>query len=195
MKGNYLRQGWLVLILALVFGGALAGVELGLSGRIEANKRAEAQEAIRGEGDLPALVPGAARGEQVTMGGQQVYRTLDEAGEPVGWVIHSEGQGFAGPIEVLVGTDMQAREITGLYVLAQTETPGLGDTIAQDPDWRAQFVGKNATRPVVVTKASPSGNQIRAVTGATISSQSVTRIVNTALAEFRDNLAQAAEEE
>ncbi|KKL16433.1 hypothetical protein LCGC14_2495630, partial [marine sediment metagenome] len=38
---------------------------------------------------------------------------------------------------------VDATKITGLYVLSQKETPGLGNKI-ENPEWRGQFVGKDA---------------------------------------------------
>ena len=49
---KYIKQGWLVLFLALVFGGSLAGVHLGLMDRIESNKKLEILE------NVPMLVLG-----------------------------------------------------------------------------------------------------------------------------------------
>jgi len=50
---KYIRQAWLVLALALAFGGVLAGVQVTLGPKIEVNKQNETYRQI------PALVPGA----------------------------------------------------------------------------------------------------------------------------------------
>ncbi|MHC4563410.1 MAG: FMN-binding protein [Planctomycetota bacterium] len=193
MKNGYLRQAWLVLALAAVFGACLAGVEAGLKGRIEANKRNETFDQI------PVLVPGADQAatqewetsEEDKDKRKVAYKALREK-EHLGWVIKGAGQGFAGKIELLVGLDVEAETITGLFVLAQTETPALGERIKED--WfRGQFAGLRTSNDVTVTKASPmvehkAANKIAAVTGATISSQAVTDIVNKAVSEFRDRM-------
>ncbi len=178
---RYIRQAWLVLILAACFGAALAGVQASLSGRIEANKLADTM------GQIPKLVPGAATGKPATFGELMVYRAVDKQGNPVGWVLPARGRGFAEAIQLLIGLDASARTITGLYVLEQKETPGLGNRI-EEPVWRAQFAGQPADRALAVVKATPARGQIQAVTGATISSESVTKIVNDAVANFRTAL-------
>jgi len=184
-KRNYLGQAWLVLALALCFGSALAGVEIVLKGRIDDNKLAETR------GQIPALVPGAEGGQAVELAGRTVYRAMS-GNRQVGWVIPAGGQGFADKIEVLIGLDASAERLTGLYVLSQKETPGLGNRITEGP-WLGQFAGKAAASPLAVSKAEPlAGNEILAVTGATISSESVARIVNQAVAEFRQALAEQA---
>jgi Na+-translocating ferredoxin:NAD+ oxidoreductase subunit G len=177
-KTQYLADAWLVLLLALCFGGGLAGVQAGLQDRIETNKLAETARQI------PALVPGAAKGDPVEIGGKTVYRAVDAAGAPVGWVIPAGGQGFADRIEILLGMDARGEALTGIYILEQKETPGLGNKIV-DGDWRAQFVGKPLSAPLTVTKGrADKPSEVEAITGATISSDSVVDIVNRTADEF-----------
>ena len=187
MKNNYFVQAWLVLALALVFGAALASVDSSLKDRIAENKLNETIQQI------PSLVPGATGGQEVLVNERGVYRATDEAGEQVGWVVPASGQGFAGPIELLIGLGSQAETITGLYVLAQTETPALGDNIKKD-DFRGQFADKTTGEAVKVVKTAPAPgtNEIQALSGATVSSESVARIVNETVSTMRESLAAAA---
>ncbi len=95
------------------------------------------------------------------------------------------GQGFADRIELLIGLDRAAATITGMYVLDQKETPGLGDSITGE-SFRERFRDRPADAALVAVKAEPAAaSEIRALTGATISSQSVCDIVNTALDNLR----------
>ncbi len=182
MKNSYLVQAWLVLGLALCFGAALAGVDAALTGKIDANKRNETMSKI------PSLVPGSTGGEKLEIGGRTVYRATGSDGEQVGWVVPAGGPGFADKIEVLIGLDQGAENVTGIYVLSQKETPGLGNRITE-PEWLNQFADKSVSVPLVVTKNKPlEEHEILTVTGATISSQSVTTIVNRAVAEMRPQL-------
>jgi len=190
MKDNYIVQAWLVILLSLCFGGVLAGVQIGLSQRIADNKLAETM------GQIPQLVPGAeeAASREDEVAGQRVYRAY-AGGEQIGWVIPCGGQGFADRIELLVGVDVAAEKITGLYVLEQKETPGLGNKIVED-GWRSQFAGKTTMRGLAVTKAgAKTDSEIDAVTGATISSESVCQIVNQSLEKMRGGLIAAAGKE
>jgi Na+-translocating ferredoxin:NAD+ oxidoreductase subunit G len=179
MKNSYIGQAWLVIVLSLAFGATLAGVQARLSPKIEQNKL---NDTI---GQIPSLVPGATGGQAEKIGDQAVYRAVDAQGAHVGWVVPARGQGFADVIELLVGLDKEAQQITGLYVLKQLETPGLGDFITTE-NWRGQFRGKKTGQELVVTKVTPkSESEIQGVTGATISSSSVIGIVNGAVAKFR----------
>jgi len=208
MKVKYISQAWLVLMLALSFGAALAGVDVWLKPRIEANKLAATIEKI------PILVPGADKAvserylpEEVTVGEGRfkttydVFWALDGESRPRGWVVKASGQGFADKIELLIGVDAKCELITGLSILDQKETPGLGNKIAdlgdeKNPGFLWQFrLGHRANRPLTVTTVSPKEtdfNRIKAVTGATISSRSVCGIVNDALSvQLRAALAEA----
>ncbi len=187
MKTNYLQDAWLVLVLALFFGLGLAYVQATLTPRIDANKLNDALAQI------PQLVPGAAKGAQVDLAGARVFKALDAAGAPVGWVVPASGQGFADVVSVLIGVDANATQITGLYVLDQKETPGLGDFITSGPKFRDQFVGKPVDGSLTVVKrAAAAPAEVEAITGATISSDSVTGIINKRLAAFRQALAAPA---
>lgn len=193
-EGGYLRQAWLVILLGLLYGGALAGVQTSLGPRIEQNRRAETYRVI------PEIVPGAdvAQTTELTVTGRdgrpaRVYRAHTAEGTLAGWVLPAGGLGFADRIDLLVGLDPNLNTITGMYVLDQKETPGLGNFIASEP-FRSQFVGKSAEEPLVVIKDDPTAgqNEIRALSGATVSSESVAAIVNAAIENLREPLQEAA---
>lgn len=189
-RKGFWMQSWLVVLLSLAFGAALAAVEIKLAPRIRENKRNATVSQI------PALVPGAvkeASREQV-VGGATVFAACDAAGRQVGWVVPAAGQGFADRIELLVGLDAGAETITGIYVLDQKETPGLGDYVTDGERFRKYFAGQPAAAPLRVVKREvvPGAGEIKALTGATISSESVTAIVNQRVRELGPALAAAA---
>jgi electron transport complex protein RnfG len=199
---GYLRQAWLVILLGLVYGGALAGVESTLRARIDENKMKETYDRI------PDLVPGADRdkSEQVNRKDQlvvtdgdgkehRVFRAVDADGTQVGWVVPAGGQGFADRIDVLIGLDAGLDTITGLRVLDQKETPGLGNLIVdheKPDDFCSRFKGKRTDEPVAVVKdePAPGSNEILALSGATISSESVAAIVNQAMRDLKEPIRQ-----
>ncbi len=194
-KGGYIGQAWLVILLALLYGGGLAGVQNALSGKIEANKKAETYRVI------PELVAGGdpdSTDEIVVRGENEkeslVYKVHGRDGSHLGWVLPAAGQGFADRIELLIGLDPGVTTICGMYVLNQKETPGLGDYITS-PDFQSRFRDKPAEQPLAVVKNEPAAdNEMRALSGATISSESVAGIVNRALANFREPLRAMATE-
>ncbi len=193
MKNNYLVQAWLVITLAVCFGALLAGVETGLKDTIDRNKLNETYSQIpnlvRLTEDGKTVYPTDKPEEYVSPDGKLAYKAVSADGRHVGWVIKAAGQGFADKIELLIGLDPKAERITGMYVLEQKETPALGSKITDD--WfQKQFDGKSTTSLITVTKTDPKkdSNEIRAISGATVSSESVSKIVNNAVEEFRANL-------
>lgn len=202
-KNSNFAQAWLVLVLALSYGAALAAVQVNFSGIIAANRLQETLEKV------PQLVWGAETAGKIANQGAPVeiragtvtikkdgktavyslYR-VSRKDKLAGWVIRSGGQGYADRIELLVGLDPDAGTITGLFILEQKETPGLGNKITL-PRWRSQFVGQKTHRPLTVGKGKsgqPRLNTIDAVTGATISSRSVAGIVNRVIGDIKGQL-------
>lgn len=212
LRTSHLGQAWLVLVLAIAFGGTLAAVHTGLDQRIEANKRNETlsriPELVLGaqldfdarvtlsEGrivvDRPSGGPLELEASEQELAGHQVFRVADATdGALLGWVARGAGQGYADQIEVLIGLDPQATELTGLFVLSQKETPALGDGITRT-DFRRRFVGAPTDQPVEVTQsasaAESSPSRVLALTAATISSRSVCDIVNRTVTEVREGI-------
>ena len=224
MKITYLKQAWLVLALSLAFGGALAGVHVALSDRIATNKRNETFQQIpvlvglagpeavgklqitdpTEKTDVPVYQITDADGQAVgsfgvhtTEEGKVAYEVFDSAGVAVGWVIKGVGQGFADKIELLVGLDATADRLTGVFVLDQKETPGLGDNI-RSREFTTRFEDKPVDTGVVIVKAGkgsgpdgqPGPREVESWSGATVSSLAVSGIVNAAVADFRNWLSQ-----
>ena len=180
-------QAWLVLLLAMCFGGSLAAVETLLKPIIEENKRAEIFDQI------PKLVKGA---DSKTSSEHRpgVYTANDSEGKQVGWVLRASGQGFADRIECLIAVEQDLSAILGIYVLAQKETPGLGDYITDRERFRKWFEGQPTSTALTVSKRvpTPGQSQILSLTGATISSQAVADIVNKRVSAFKTELAKAS---
>jgi len=186
MKNSYIGQAWLVLLLSLCFGGALAGVEVALRDRIAANKKAMTF------GKIPDLVPGAIGGTKIEVEGYTVYRAAGQGGVLAGWVVQASGMGYVDRIELLVGLDKSGKTITGLAILEHKETPGLGAFIRSD-SFQDQFAGKKGDGQLEPIKSgTPNDRQIQAITSATISSQSVCTIINKAVSAVREELAAMA---
>lgn len=112
----------------------------------------------------------------------------------IGYSLPCEGNGFQGKVRLMVGLKPDLKEITGMVVLEQVETPGLGTKIVsdpsvkEDPEWFPnQFKGVICDPTITVVKnQKPSNNkEIQAITGATITSKSVVKIVADGLVKLR----------
>jgi len=191
VKKNFMIQAWLVLFLSVFFGVSLAAVQLTLSPKIKANKLNETMK------NVPGLLPGhyapdalkiSRRFLTAVSGGVKKSYSLFTAmsGKTlVGYVVKASGQGYSDSIDALIGLDASLSRITGVFILSQKETPGLGGKIT-DPEWRAQFIDKPTDRPLKVVKTGArASNEIDAITGATISSRSLCSIINQAVSDVK----------
>jgi hypothetical protein len=188
-RGNGVAQALFAGLFAALVGLGLACTHLVLS-----SVRQGRDPALD---HVSTLVPGAVSGEldSQSLPGRRVVRALGPNGALLGWILRGEGRGYADQIELLVGLDAPARQLTGVVVLAQKETPGLGDQIAK-PDFLNQFVGvsTNVKLDAQLAPTNQVTGTVRAVTGATISSDAVCTIINETVGAAKDALAAAAQQ-
>ena len=115
-----------------------------------------------------------------------VNATIDEvctAGD-AGYVItKTDKDGFGGNIQITVGIKKDGT-INGVSILSISETAGLGMK-ATEPSFYNQYVNKQADK-FVVSKDGGDGEQIDALSGATITSRAVTGAVNAALGYYQN---------
>lgn len=107
------------------------------------------------------------------------------ANSPVAIMLRSEVQGYAGPIELAIVIDNNGR-LTGLRVLRQQESPGLGDQLI-DParHWLDQFIGKTHDNPPEQAWAlKRDRGSFDQLAGATVTSRAVIDAVQDALRYF-----------
>jgi len=119
-----------------------------------------------------------------------VYGGYDEQGDFVGYAMPAAGPGFQDTIAILYGYKPAEKIVVGMEVLESRETPGLGDKIYKDAVFVAGFSALFVEPEIIAvkkgTKSQP--NEIDAITGATISSKAVVRIINEAHAEWSAQL-------
>jgi len=113
--------------------------------------------------------------------GEVIYAAYDDEGNFIGYAITGLGNGFQDTIKLLYGYDPTNRTVTGMHILDSKETPGLGDNIYKDPEFVEQFNHILVDPTIELIKGDAvSDNQIDAITGATISSKAVVKIINVA---------------
>ena len=126
----------------------------------------------------------------------ELFIGLDEQGRAVGAAIVGSGMGYADVIQLVFGVDPNAERLTGMRVVASRETPGLGSVIVDDHDWVAtferihlQFDNDRELRNLRVRRdARHDQGEVDAISGATVSVVSVTRIINVSLADWLPTL-------
>jgi electron transport complex protein RnfG len=128
-------------------------------------------------------------------GSDLVYAGYDSTGALAGVAIEGSGPGFQEVLGIIFGYSPDCECVVGMKVLETKETPGLGDKIEKDPAFLANLSSLDVSlnddqselaNPIEVVK---KGNrtemwQIEAISGATISSTAVARIIDAHAATF-----------
>ncbi len=97
---------------------------------------------------------------------EEEFYIVEQKDETIGAATIATPGGYGGVIEMMVSVDIDG-VIQGIEILSHSETPGLGDRI-EDPEWQEQFEGLTVVDDLQI------GVDVEAISGATISSQSVT---------------------
>jgi electron transport complex protein RnfG len=130
------------------------------------------------EGDAP---PGAIR----------FYAAYDVAGKFAGIAAEGAAKGYADTVRVMFGYQAACQCIVGLGVVSMRETPGIGDKILTDRDFLANFKALDVklkadlsalANEVKVVKHGTKTQawQIDAISGSTVTSRAVGKVVNEA---------------
>jgi len=126
-----------------------------------------------------------------------VFGAYDDNGQLVGFGIPAEGPGFQDTIKLIYGYDVESENIVGMEVLESKETPGLGDKIIKDQDFLDSFKALSVEPEVLAVKpgTSQNSNEVDTISGATISSKAVIKIINEGNRRWIDLVSQIGESE
>ncbi len=163
-----------LMSIALVSGLLLSYTYEATKNDIKRNKEIEKEEAIK------VVIKGTERFTEKQIDAKNyLLSAYNKDGKLIGYAMLTEGAGFQGPIKLMIGFDTTLSKITGIEVLENVETPGLGNRITEK--WfKEQFRGRLTPIGYVKGKKPEDPHNIQAISGATISSRSVVKIVNDA---------------
>lgn len=200
----------IMAIVSLVCGLIIVGAQKSTLAPIQRNQAELARE------NVAVLAPGGTKQVTYLVAKDGGIAVLD--GDPAGKehfvavygpdgglraVVWSAGErGYADVIQGMFAYDPAAEKITGFRAVEMKETPGLGDKINTDRDFQANFQALDAratetglANPIRAVKHGAKKNawEIDAISGATISSRAVGRMLDRSAARLapviRRNLA------
>lgn len=96
-----------------------------------------------------------------------------------GYIYTVTPTGYSGQIVTMIGIEHPSMRISGVKVLQQTETPGLGAK-CKEPAFTQQFIDKRLTEPLIASKQAAKPQEIQAITASTITSKAVVNGINAA---------------
>lgn len=108
---------------------------------------------------------------------EEVLQAQAENGDVLGYVMKVTcGEGYGGDITLAVGIKNDGT-VVGVDTLILNETSGLGSR-ASESEFKDQFKDKNVDEFVVKKGDAAADNEINAISGATITTNAVTKAVN-----------------
>lgn len=151
-----IRYGFILATVCIIASSLLSCMNLLTRARIIDQAQDEEMAGLRD------VVPEGERFEEV-QSKQEVlyYKAYDKDGRFIAVAFKAQGKGYSGIVETMAGMTKDG-VITGIKILNQNETPGLGAKIVE-PAFTARFSNKEAWEL----------NNVQAITGATISSRAV----------------------
>ena len=186
---NIIKNAMILFMITVI-----AGTLLGLTYEVTKEPIRIQQEKLKNNA-LKAVVIGASdfvlvdlEEEAKEQGIQNLYEATKD-GAVVGYAFEMTAtEGYGGDIALMVGIGIDD-QILGIDVIKHNETPGLGAKITEQP-FKSEFEGQ-PTAPLGVIKGAATGNpgEIASISGATITSASVTNAVNVATQYYTDNMA------
>ena len=191
-KGELLYFVLVLGLVCLISAGLLSFVYAKTQPLVEAQKAKAANSAMY------YVLPGAESFERSKEG--DFYIGKDKQGRIVGYTFETNEKGYSSEIVLMVGVDKDGK-ITGIKVLSQNETPGLGTRIVEvkaDSTIWDKIKGKegeNAPRmpwflEQFLGKDRMSLVEVKTISGATISSSAVVRAVKKGLEKLEKELLQ-----
>lgn len=165
--GSIIKDAIVLFFISLVLAAVLSVTKVGTQDAIDkANLEAQMKafnEVCPGyysSEDITNDVVGASAGYDASLNGDQpVLRCKNEAGEILGYIVQCTSKGFGGPLNLIVGFDMNGKVIGVRFANTPSETPGLGMKTTE-----SSFLDSWAGR------SSEDVSEVDTISGATVSS-------------------------
>jgi electron transport complex protein RnfG len=170
-----LRMIGVMVVITACSGLILAGM---WSISIEKIKRNETKNI---EDALFSLNPRAKTFKIINKDMHQIYECYNKKKRLISYFFLAQGNGFQAPIKIAVTVDKKWKKLVGIRILEQTDTPGLGAKITEESflkKFKYLVMQKGIPFMCIKEKASKKKGEIKAITGATISSKAVVTVIN-----------------
>jgi len=191
---HFIQQSWLLIVAAFFFGLLIAVTNAAWQPRIIQNEENKLNNLMAG------LITTAQKFEiaekQIELTGEKgkiiktdIYKALGADNKTLGFAFVASGPGFADKIKLVVAVNQNFENFFGFKVLASNETPGFGSKIKEE-FFGNQFENAPAKK-LILTKIGNEeqiDDQIVAISGATVSSEAVVKIINNFITQIKDKM-------
>jgi Na+-transporting NADH:ubiquinone oxidoreductase subunit C len=142
----------------------------------------DSTDAALSDTEIQQLFDASIAVKEDTSGTYGTYYAYLKDGTPVGYVFPFTGNGLWGSISGYIAFSPAVDTILGIDFTSHSETPGLGGRI--DEAWfKEQFRGLSVSGDNPIVYRPSEGGNVDAITGATLTSNSVSAIVNQMIKE------------
>ena len=180
----YFRLGFVLLVITAVASGILAYINSFTEPIIKKNQR-EAKEEARMQ-----VLPEAVSFDSISFLNEEViYAGKNNEGQLAGYTFVASLYGYSSDLKTMVGVTPDFK-VNKIKIIEQTETPGLGANCTK-PEFQFQFENKNET----VMLLDKDGGEIVSITGATITTRTITNSIRTGLKFLKEIEVQSELEE
>ncbi len=186
MKNSFMYPIVFMTAVTAVFIAVLAGLNFVTADTISYNQQSELQQKVLNIFDI---LPEGGTDEDIErvfnesviekQWGELKGYALIQGGQETAYAVPVNGPGLWGSIIGYIGLNNNYTEIIGIEFIVQSETPGLGGRISEDP-YKEQFRGidiSGKTDNFIISSPEPNSN-VDAIAGATQTSTAVVKLVN-----------------
>lgn len=180
----YLKLGLVLLIITAVASGILAFINSFTDPVIKLNELKQKEEARK------EVQPEAVSFDSIgVINAETAYAAKAEDGTLLGYTFMATKYGYSSDVKTMVGLRSDL-SINKIKIISQSETPGLGANCANP-----EFQGKFANLKYDDLQVDKDGGNIVSITGATITTRTVTNSIKEALDTLNSIITEAAIEE
>jgi electron transport complex protein RnfG len=127
----------------------------------------------------------AERIEEEEIGGKVIYKIFDKNNKLLSYGFIAQGGGYQGTIKIASVINLSLDKLKGIEIIESVETPGLGAKIQED-FFKKQFKDLLVLPKIELIKDKiKKKNEVKAITGATVSSSAVVNILNNEIEKLK----------
>ena len=138
-------------------------------------------------GSISEYIPDEDKQQSKQQAANIAYMGFNEDGTLIGFALPGSEAGFQDRISAIIGYDAGKKTIIGFEVLECKETPGLGDKIIKDPAFLNNFKNLLTIPEITFVKKGEKNRsfEVEGITGATISSKAIIRLLNNVIKMYK----------
>lgn len=182
MSKDILRLAAILLVICGIAAACVGTAHDQTAPLIEARKADAVREGYK------QVLPDAGQLTDEPAAGKHIVavKRSETAGQTNGYIYTVNPDGYSGKVVIMLGIEYPSARISGVKILQQNETPGLGAKCTE-PAFIDQFLGKELSHNLTVSKNASQPQEIQAITASTITSKAVVKGINSARKHYQEH--------